>query len=113
MHELALMQGILEQVEQKVVEHALKKVTRVKLVVGKMTAALPDALRFCFSVLTEDGPCAGAELEIEEREIVAACSDCKEEFTVRGIDFRCPRCNGRNTRVVQGNELYIDFIEGE
>jgi len=113
MHEVGLMQEMIEVLRRSVQENGLEKVSRVRLVVGKMTAALPQALSFAFDVLSAEEPwLEGAELEIEERELRARCLSCGEEYAVPEYHFVCPRCDSRESEIVSGRELYIDFYEG-
>jgi len=111
-HELALMEGVVRTLERTAEENGLKRITKVRLVVGKFTAALPDSLRFCFSLLTRDSLLEGAELEIEETEVIGKCRACAREFEVEH-SFRCPACGSQQVDIVQGRELYVDYIEGE
>jgi len=63
MHELALIQSVVEMV----IEHAQGRcVRRVKLEIGKFTCITPDAMRFCFDVVATGTPLDGARLEIVE-----------------------------------------------
>jgi hypothetical protein len=61
MHELGLTRNIVAICS----EHAEgKRVTRVRLEIGSLSAVMPDAIRFCFDVVAEGTPCEGALLEI-------------------------------------------------
>jgi hydrogenase nickel incorporation protein HypA/HybF len=113
MHEFALMQSVLNLVEEKAKAHGLVRVTRVKLVVGKMTMALPAALEMAFGALGRGTVAEGAELEIEEREVRLSCPACDLEFTPELPCLACPRCGHAAPRLVQGRELYLDYFEGE
>jgi hydrogenase nickel incorporation protein HypA/HybF len=62
-HELAVTQAIVEAVLERAGE---ARVLRVVVEIGKLSAVLPDAVRFCFDVCTEDTAAAGAVLEIVE-----------------------------------------------
>jgi hydrogenase nickel incorporation protein HypA/HybF len=42
------------------------RITRVVLEIGKLSAVLPDAVRFCFDAASEGTVAQGAELEIIE-----------------------------------------------
>jgi hydrogenase nickel incorporation protein HypA/HybF len=63
MHELSITRSVVEAVSERA--EGLR-VTRVRLQVGKRTAVMPDALRFCFELCAEGTPVAGAKLEIDE-----------------------------------------------
>lgn len=113
MHEMAIVENLVSAVGEQVVQHKLKQVTKVKVVAGELTGVVPDVLRFCWQVYTENIPaCSGAELDIEQKPAVARCRSCAAEFEMRH-NFSCPRCGGGIERVVSGKELYIDYIEGE
>lgn len=113
MHEVGLMQEVIEVLRRSVQENGVEKVSRVRLVVGQMTAALPQALSFAFEVLAAEEPwLAGAQLEIEERELKAKCLSCGGEYAAPDYRFVCPHCSSRESEIVSGRELYVDFYEG-
>jgi len=63
MHELAITRSVVEAVAERAEG---SRVTRVRLQIGKQSAVMPEAIRFCFDLCAEDTPLAGARLEIEE-----------------------------------------------
>ena len=46
MHEMALMDGVLNAVRESARDRNLSKINKIKLVVGKFSMALPDSLQF-------------------------------------------------------------------
>ncbi len=113
MHELSLIQNLLNIVMQSASDNCIKKVSSVALVVGENYGALPDALDFAFHVLTQDTMCAGAALVVQKKPLVLRCRECLAEFSPRGATCRCTYCQAFRTEVVSGRELYIDYYEGE
>jgi hydrogenase nickel incorporation protein HypA/HybF len=65
MHELALTDGVVEAVRERLGD---ARVLRVRLAIGRLTAVVPDAIRFCFEVCTHGTSLDGALLEIDEVE---------------------------------------------
>lgn len=115
MHEFSLIEGVLGMVRESAAQNSINKVNRVKLVVGKLSMALPDSLHFAFNALraTEE-LFRDANLEIEEREIMASCKQCRQAFHMEDrYSFVCPSCNSTSIEIVQGRELYLDYYEGE
>lgn len=112
MHEMSLVQSILDIVFEEAKRHQLGKITAVNLVVGRLTAVVPDQMKFAFELLTEDTPAAGASLNMEFVPARAACSQCGHEYEVHDSDFLCPQCRGAGL-VMSGRELQIASIEGE
>jgi len=87
------------------------RVEKIHLKVGKLSSVVPDSLRFCFKIISEDTPLDGAMLVIEEIPIVAICSDCNNRWTISEPVFKCKNCNSGSIKVVSGRELDIDSIE--
>ena len=65
MHELSLMQAVVEMAAEAAGE---RRVKRVVLDIGRGAAVLPDAMRFCFELASADSPIQGAQLDIIESE---------------------------------------------
>ena len=63
MHELAIVQGVIDSVTERLGE---AKVSSVKLEIGAQSGVVTDALRFSFDLATEGTTLQGATLEITE-----------------------------------------------
>ncbi|GEA18651.1 hydrogenase maturation nickel metallochaperone HypA [Moorella sp. E306M] len=113
MHELALTAELLKLLERSAREKGIKRIRKVKLVIGAMTSVLPSALEFSFYALKEGPLFEGAQLEIEERPGRGHCQDCQAEVVLDNWCIMCPSCGSRRVAIDQGRELYIDFYEGE
>jgi hydrogenase nickel incorporation protein HypA/HybF len=87
------------------------RVARVNLAVGKLSAIVPDSLRFCFSIATKDTALEGAELVIDTRPVVAVCKACGERWTIERPVFTCRACDGSDLTLESGRELDITSIE--
>ena len=89
-----------------------KYLREIKIRVGEMAAAEPDALRFCFNVCTEGTELEGAIIDIEEVPLTGQCVDCKQEFRLdRYLDSTCSACGGEAAGYLSGLELDIVSIE--
>ncbi|CAA7601646.1 Hydrogenase nickel incorporation protein HypA/HybF [Acididesulfobacillus acetoxydans] len=115
MHEMGLMAEMVDLLAESAKEHQVRRIDKVKLIVGKMTNALPDALQMAFDVYKEQELFSpSAVLEIEERETIGHCAECGTTFPVRdNALFICPSCQGLRIDIVSGRELYIENYEGE
>jgi hydrogenase nickel incorporation protein HypA/HybF len=107
MHELALLQSVVDAVREHVGD---ARVVTVRLEVGRLSAVLPDALRFCFDVCAHGTTLEGAQLDIVEIEGRAACSDCGREIELPSVLAPCP-CGSFRLRVVAGQELRVKEVE--
>lgn len=115
MHELSVMSGIIEVIENSAKENNIHKIKKVKLVVGQMSNAVPDALTMAFDMLKGAGPFTeDAILEIDFINTRVRCHECECEFQPGdGYIFICPQCKGLHTEVIEGEQLYVDYFEGD
>lgn len=114
MHEVSLMDGVLNSIRESAEANSITKVSKLKLVVGKLSMALPDSLRFAFEVLGKDEMFRGAVLEIEETPILIHCGSCGVESAVQEeYRFICADCGSSSVEIIRGRELYIDYYEGD
>lgn len=112
-HEMSIAQSLLEIILEESRKHDLTSVQVVRLQIGAMAGVVPEALTFCFDLLTRDTPASGAILEIETTEVTARCSECGQLVEVKDHVFLCPQCGGPLLELVSGRELSITSIEGE
>lgn len=107
MHEL----GITQQIVDLVVEHSGgAKVRRIVLEIGKLSAVLPDAVRFCFEACAQGTVAEGAELEIMEVPGRARCIACGVESLLHRPFGRCD-CGGTEWHWISGEELRVKQME--
>jgi len=112
MHEMGIAMQIVEIAAASIpksVENV--QVERVNIKVGKLSAIVPESLRFCFDIVAKDTPISGAELMIEEVSVVARCNECSTEWTITGPVFTCIKCNSGSIQILSGRELDIVSIE--
>lgn len=112
---MSVMQGIIDVIRKSAEENNINQIRKVKLVVGQMANAIPDALEMAFTMQKPEGPFTeNAELEIEFVRTRVKCNECESEFRPgEGYIFICPQCNGLDTYVIDGEQLYVDYYEGD
>lgn len=113
MHEMSLMGGVFEVIEQTLSKHDIRRVLQVKLKVGELTNAEPEALQMAFEAYSKDTCCEGAELIVERISVRGRCRTCQKEFTVVPTLFLCPKCQNSGVEVIQGEELLLESLEVE
>ncbi len=113
MHEMSLMGGVFEVIEQTLSQHEVKRVLQVKLKVGELTNAEPDALLMAFEAYSNDTICHGAELIVERVPVHGRCRNCHHEFKVKTMFFLCPNCQNTDIEIIQGEELLLESLEVE
>lgn len=113
MHEMALCQGIAELIEEAARREHFVRVRTVWLELGKLSSVEPDALRFCFDVVTRGGVADGAELQIVPMPGQAWCLACSRAIEIEGALDDCPLCASRQVQVTGGTEMRIKELEVE
>jgi hydrogenase nickel incorporation protein HypA/HybF len=112
MHEIGIMQSVLETVLGQAEQQHATRVHRVTLRVGVFTGVVPDALQFAFEVLTKGTPAEGAELCIVTAPARSTCRECGAEYEVKDLaSLECPGCHGFSDNFRGGRELEISDIE--
>lgn len=109
MHELGITQNIVAIVTENAKG---AKVQRVLLEIGKLSAIMPDAIRFCFDICTQDTVLEGATLEILEIPGLAKCRQCGAEISLEK-PFGICNCGSVQLDLITGEELKIKEIEIE
>lgn len=107
MHELWITQEIIAIVSERA---RGAKVRRVVIEIGKLSAVLPDAVRFCFDLCGEGTVVEGAQLEILETPGRARCRQCGAEMLLDRPFGRCA-CGGTDLEWLAGEELKIKEME--
>lgn len=111
MHELGLMQNIVDTVQDYARKNNVSKVIKVMLEVGQVSGVVPESLEFCFEVCTKQTVLEGALLEIERIDAVGKCKTCGEGFDLLTHSFSCPKCGGTDWEMISGRELIIKGLE--
>jgi len=113
MHEVSIIQSVIEIVLEKASENKLTKVNKVSLKIGDLSGLMSECLDFAFEICTKDTLLEGSTLEIEKVGAVAECFDCKYKFPIDHFNKLCPICNKFCLSIISGYELYVNTIEGD
>jgi hydrogenase nickel incorporation protein HypA/HybF len=111
MHEVSLMQSVLEIAEEQACRQGATRIHAIALRIGRLAGVVPESLGLAFEVVTAGTPAEGALLEVETVEVVCRCPACEEDFTPPDFIFRCPRCGRLSGDVRRGRELELAFLE--
>ena len=112
MHELSLMQGIIETAMMEAKKADAKKVTKLGLKIGERSGVVADALLFAFEALSKDTLMESAILEIESIPLMGECTNCGHQFKAPGGFLICDQCQGFG-KPIAGQELNLEYIEVE
>jgi hydrogenase nickel incorporation protein HypA/HybF len=114
-HEVSIALGMVEELARIARENNAKKITGVKLKIGKMSGIVTDSLIFAFDAIKLEHPfLSSAEISIEEVPLVYACRICGKEFETDNLSFAaCPDCKTYKLKILSGEEQHIENVEVE
>ncbi len=107
MHELAIAESVVDAVLERTGE---RRVTTVRLQVGRLSGVVPDALTFCFELATADTALEGADLQIEAPSGRGHCRQCGRDCALDDLILLC-ECGSADVEVVAGRELQVISVE--
>jgi hydrogenase nickel incorporation protein HypA/HybF len=113
MHEMSLVEGIVQLVEDAARADGCTRVKAVWVEIGQLAAVEKEALRFCFDAVTRDGIADGARLEIIETPGQGWCMKCAGTVEVAALYDPCPVCGSYQIQVTGGNEMRVKEFEVE
>jgi len=113
MHELAVCQGLLHQVEQVVAAHGAQAAERILLRVGELSGVEPSLLERAFENARVGTVAENAELEIRTGPVVVRCRECGGHSAVPANRLLCSYCGEWRVQVEEGEELLLLSVELE
>jgi hydrogenase nickel incorporation protein HypA/HybF len=114
MHEMAIVQSIMDILEQQAKIHNASRIIGVNLEFGALTGVLPASISFAFEILSKGGPAEGAALDITIIPIKAFCLDCSKEIVLEDYVPFCPVCSTGVLQIIEGrDEMRIASMEIE
>lgn len=111
MHELALCQGVMQQVQDIAAQHHAQRVTGITLCIGPLAGVEPQLLRQAFPLASAGSIAAEAELIIEDMAIRIRCHHCGAENEAEINRLLCPDCGDYRTQVISGDEMLLASVE--
>ncbi len=111
MHELAVCQSLLDQVQMVAAENEGLRVSRITLMIGPLSGVVPDLLERAFTVACAGGIAAEAELVIHPVPVRVRCRSCGTEGEASPTRLVCRWCGDFHTDLLSGDELILQRVE--
>ena len=111
MHEVSIMAEAVRMAVEAVQAAGANRLTGLRLRVGTLSGAVPEAMQFAWDVVRRDTPAADAWLEIETVSAACWCGTCRAEFECNDFFNECPRCHNVSGELRRGRELDIASVE--
>lgn len=113
MHELAICQSLMDQVEQIASEREAKSVISIVVGMGPLSGVEEQLLKNAYPVASAGTIAENAELIVENLPIKVRCNQCGSESEATPNKLTCRQCGDWRTTLVSGDELLLMSVELE
>ncbi len=111
MHELAICQGLINEVERLAQEFDEDRIDTIVLSIGPLSGVEPQLLKRAFEIARLNTVAEDAELEIETGPVVVECRSCGISGKVQPNYLLCPSCGDWQVNMIKGDELLLLRLE--
>ena len=113
MHELAICQSLMEQVESIADERDAKCVTSITIGIGPLSGVEFQLLKNAYPIASAGTVAEDAELIIEHLPIKVRCNQCGTESDALPNKLTCKQCGDWRTTLISGDEMMLMSLELE
>lgn len=113
MHELAVCQALMGQVDQIAAREAATRVTVVTLQIGALSGVEGQLLKDAWPIASAGSLAADSELLIESVPLRVRCMVCGSESDAMPNRLTCGACDSFRTVLISGEELLLKSLELE
>jgi hydrogenase nickel incorporation protein HypA/HybF len=113
MHELAICQALIGQVERVARDNGARRVLSVTLAIGPLAGVEPKLLEHAYPLAAAGTVAQDAQLVIESVDVQVRCRTCKAETAALPNRLLCGACNDWQVDVIAGDEMLLQRVEIE
>jgi len=113
MHELAICQVLMNQVESIAAERNARSVVSIVVGMGPLSGVEAQLLEHAYPVASAGTVAEGAELVIENLPVRIKCTECGKESEASPNKLICKACGDWRTTLISGDELMLMRVELE
>ena len=112
MHELSLMSALVEQINELSIKESFRRVSEIRLGVGRLSGIDPACIEFCFRDATRGSLLDGARLSLEIIPVELICKTCHETSMPEDeSQLVCSWCGSNHISILRGREFKIIDLE--
>ena len=111
MHELGLTEELLNIALLEAQKVGAERIVEIKLKIGEFVNFDIECCRFYYNELSKGTIGEGAKIVGEYLPLVIICNSCNYRGGIEDFGFVCKNCGGKDLKVLQGEEFFIDNIE--
>ncbi|MBT8119226.1 MAG: hydrogenase maturation nickel metallochaperone HypA [Gammaproteobacteria bacterium] len=113
MHELAICQSLMEQVESIADERDASRVTSITIGMGPLAGVEVQLLKNAYPIASAGTVAEDADLVIEQLPIKVRCNQCGAESDALPNKLTCQQCGDWRTTLISGDEMMLMSLELE
>jgi len=111
MHELAICQGLIREVQEVARAHHAQQVACITVRIGPLSGVEPQLLQSAFPLASAGTAASGARLLIESTGVKVRCPSCARESEVPSTHLLCAHCGEWRVELLSGAELLLTRVE--
>ena len=111
MHELAICQALIDQVESIANEHHAREVIEIFIEIGPLAGVEPPLLEQAFDIASAGTVASGAKLVIRSMPVRVSCRQCGAITDALPSRLVCGVCGDWRTQLVSGDEMLLASLE--
>ncbi len=111
MHELSLVQEILEIALETARKHGVDHISAVEVEVGQASGVVKEAMEFAWEATRKGTLLGTASLVIKSIPLQALCRNCGRNYQPDEMFAPCPVCGEVSPEIIAGKELKVVAIE--
>ena len=113
MHELAICQSLMDQVENIALERNATSVTLIVIAIGPLSGVEAPLLKNAYPIASVGTVAENAELVIEQLPVRVRCTKCGSESETTPNKLICKQCGDWQTELISGDEMMLLKVELE
>jgi hydrogenase nickel incorporation protein HypA/HybF len=110
---MSIVESLVELVADQARTRGFTRVRVIRIQVGVLGHAQPEALHFCFDAIARGTIAQGAVLEIEPVQGAGWCPACCRHVALAQRHDVCPACGDAAVQMSAGDELELAELEVE
>ncbi|MEA3227819.1 MAG: hydrogenase maturation nickel metallochaperone HypA [Campylobacterota bacterium] len=113
MHEYSIVQSLIQSCEEHVKENDASKVTKLFAKIGVMSGVEPYLLEEAFELFKEGSVCDGCEFNMHIQKVKIECRECNTTSELEKNEYTCPKCQGIDIKIIDGEDMFLMSLELE
>lgn len=113
MHELAVAQALVEQVDAVIDQHQASSAALIRMRIGPLAGVVPELLASAFPLAAAGSRMEHATLDFALTPITVHCQTCGADTEAAMNRLICGDCGDWHTQILSGDELLLESVELE